>query len=162
MTHNLFVDWIAALECSYAFNVFRNASNLALIPNCDTHVLNNVFNVITYLVKQMSANLIHIILINIIQNAEANLFFKINCATVTKNIKLHILQNKSKQISNHILLKTAYTQRIITRFSKIILHDLPFLAYEHSEGKRAAISTNSYCSRDSLSASQETIWANAQ
>ena len=90
----------------------------ALIPNCGTHVLNNVFNVITCLVKQMSANLIHVILINIIQSTEANLFFKINCATVTKNIKLHILQNKSKQISNHILLKTAYTQHNITRFSK--------------------------------------------
>ena len=115
----------------------------ALIPNCDTHVLNNVFNVITYLVKQMSANSIHVILINVIQNAEANLFFKINCATVTKNIKLHILQNKSKQISNHILLKTAYTQHNITRFSKIILHDLPFLAYEHSEGKRAAVQPTS-------------------
>ena len=48
----------------------------ALIPNCGTHVLNNVFNVIIYLVKQMSANLIHVILINVIQNAEANLFLK--------------------------------------------------------------------------------------
>ena len=83
--------------------------------------------------------------------------FDISCVKSYQNIKLYILQNKSKQISNHILLKTAYTQHNITRFSKIILHDLPFLAYEHSEGKRAANSTNFYCSRDSLSASQETI-----
>ena len=47
-----------------------------LVQNCDTHVLNNVFNVIIYLVKQMSANSIHVIPINIIQNAEANLFLK--------------------------------------------------------------------------------------
>ena len=133
-----------------------------LSPICDTHVLNNVYNVIIYLVKQMSANLIHSILINLIWNAEANLFFCISCAKSYQNIKLYILQNKHRQFSNHILLKTTYTQRNITRFSKIILHDFPFLAYEHSEGKRAAISTNSYCSRDSLSASQETIWANAQ
>ena len=87
----------------------------------------------------MSAKIIHVILINIIQNTEANLFFKINCAKSYQNIKLHILRNKHKQFSNHILLKTTYTQRNITRFSKIILHDFPFLAYEHSGGKRTAI-----------------------
>ena len=65
--------------------------------------------------------------------------FNINCAKSTKNIKSHTIQNKSKQLLNHALHKTAYTQHNITRFSKVILHDLPFLAYEHFEGKRAAI-----------------------
>ena len=55
--------------------------------SCNTHVLNNVFNVKIYLVKQMSANLIYVILINVIQNAKANQFFKINYAKATKNIQ---------------------------------------------------------------------------
>ena len=73
---------------------------------CGTHVLNNVFNVIIYLVKQMSTNLIHVILINVIQNRGSKPIFKINCAKATKNINKHIFQNKHRQFSNHILLRT--------------------------------------------------------
>ena len=54
----------------------RAGCEVLRVAECGTHVLNNVFNVIIYLVKQMSANLVHIILINVIQNAEANLFLK--------------------------------------------------------------------------------------
>ena len=62
---------------------------------------------------------------------------------VQKNIKLHIIQNKSKQLVNHALHKIAYTQHNITRLLKVILHDLLFLEYEHCEGKWAAIQPTS-------------------
>ena len=87
----------------------------------------------------MSDNLIHDIYNNHNTKRGSKHIFKINCSKATKNINKHILQNKNRQFSNYILHETTYTQHNMTRFSQIILYDLPFLAYEHSEGKQAAI-----------------------
>ena len=81
----------------------------------------------------MSANLIHN------TKYRSKYVFNRNCSKATKNINKHILQNRSRQLSTHILHRTTYTHHNATSFSKIILHDFPFLAYEHSEGKRTAI-----------------------